>query len=80
MRGSFFSVNILFTSECPRTRAIKGSTFSENVNTPSKSVHCSHFCTYFRAVILPKNVNKTSSNELKLALDQHGTSTKTIFL
>ncbi len=54
----------------------KESTFSENVNNPSKSVHSSHLCTYFRAA----NVNKTASNVWKLALDQHGASTETIFL
>ena len=57
----------------------KESTFPENVNTLSKSVHRSHLCTYFRTTILPKNVNNFTSTGRITVLDQHGTFTEIQF-
>lgn len=78
--GSFFFLLTSCSHPSAREPALsKESTFSENVNTPSESVHRSHLCTYFRATNVHKNVNKTSSSEWKLALDQHGTFTELSF-
>ena len=78
--GTFFLLTSCSHPSAREPALSKESTFSENVNNPSKSVHSSHLCTYFRAANVNKNVNKTASNVWKLALDQHGASTETIFL
>ena len=78
--GSFFLLTSCSHPSAREPALSKESTFSENVNTPSESVHRSHLCTYFRTAILPINVNNITLTGWKTAIDQHGTSTETIFL